>query len=180
VAEGGPGGTPLATYARGVRASLGNNASAYAYSVMITASFGVLTSVLGPSGVGDVFVFGLGAATGFTLTEAVASRGFRVRMRGEPSDVVVLGGAMSYPSILFAVGAAAVAAFLLGPAWGWLGGSFVGTCLFLLLGGIEVLLGERMRRARGVEEQGGVNPRRPGRARRSRGRGDYRYEVSRS
>jgi hypothetical protein len=61
VAEGGAnsagGGTPLATYARGVRASLGNNAAAFAYSAMITASFGVLTSTLGPSGVVDVFVF---------------------------------------------------------------------------------------------------------------------------
>jgi hypothetical protein len=157
VSEGGAnsagGGRPLANYARGVRASLGTNASAYAYSVMITASFGVLTSVLGPSGVGDVFAFGLGAAIGFTLTESVASRGFRVRMRGEPSDVVVLGGALSYPSILLAVGGAAVAAFLLGPDWGWLGGSLVATCLFLLLAGLELLLGERMRRARGIEEE---------------------------
>jgi hypothetical protein len=55
---------PLHRYSRGVRASLGNNAAAYAYSVMITATFGVLTSILGPSAVFDVFTFAVGAATG--------------------------------------------------------------------------------------------------------------------
>jgi len=75
-------------------------------------------------------------------------------MRGEPPDVVVLGGAMSYPSVLLAVARAALVGFALGPDWGWGGGSFAGTCLFLLLGGIEMLLGERMRRVRGVEERG--------------------------
>jgi hypothetical protein len=74
-------------------------------------------------------------------------------MRVEPPEIVVIGGAMSYPSMLLAVGAAAVAAFTLGPDWGWLGGSFLGTCVFLLLNGVEMLFGERMRRARGVEEE---------------------------
>jgi hypothetical protein len=64
----------FAAYARGVRASLGNNAAAYAYSVMITASFGVLTTILGPSRVVDVFTFALGAVVAFTLTDVVASR----------------------------------------------------------------------------------------------------------
>jgi hypothetical protein len=140
-------------YARAVRASLGNNASAYAYSVMITASFGVLTTILGPSGIVDVFVFALGAAIGFTLTEGIASRGFRVRMRGDPPEVVVLGSALGYFSVLLAVGAAAVAGLALGPDWGWAAGSFAGTCLFLLLGGVEMLVAERLRRAPGVEEQ---------------------------
>jgi hypothetical protein len=143
---------PLHRYSRGVRASLGNNAAAYAYSVMITATFGVLTSILGPSAVFDVFTFAVGAATGFTITEAVASRGFRVRMRGDRPTVVVLGSAMSYPWVLLAVGAAASVAELLKTPAGWPLGSFAATIVFLLVGGIELLLGKRVERVRGVED----------------------------
>jgi hypothetical protein len=121
---------------------------------MITASFGVVTSVLGPSAVLDVFVFALGAAVAFTITEGIASRGFRVRIRGEAAEVAALGSALAYPSLLLAVGAAALAAVALRSGWGWGGASFAGTCTFLLLGGAEVLLAERLRRARGVEEEG--------------------------
>ena len=143
---------PLQAYARGVRASLGNNAAAYAYSLMITATFGVVTSSLGPSRVIDVFLFALGAATSFALIEGVASRGFRVRMRGEPPEVVVLGSAMSFPSVLLAVGGAALISPALGPGWEWAVGSFASTSLFLMLASLEMLIAERLRRTRGVED----------------------------
>ncbi len=145
----------LHVYAGEVRASLGTNASAFAYSVMITATYGVLTTILGASTVLETFTFLVGAATGFTLTEAVASRGFRVRMRGERPDVVVLGSASSYPSTLLAVGVAALAGEVLGTGVAWPAGSFLATTVFLLVGAVELLLGRRAARLRGVEDQPG-------------------------
>lgn len=140
-------------YAHGLRASLGENAGAYSYSVTITASFGVLTTILGSGGVFEVFLFILGAATAFTVTELVASRGFRVRMRGERPEVVVLGSAIAYPSVLLGAGAAALAGEVLGTGVAWAAGSFLATVVFLLVGGIELLLGQRAARQGGVEER---------------------------
>ncbi len=142
------------TYARGVRASLGNNAAAYAYSVTITAAFGVLTTIVGPTRLWDVFTFAFGAALAFTVTDAVASRGFRVRMRGERPEVAVLGAAMSFPSVLLAVGAAALAGQVaLGTPIAWPAGSFAATVVFVLVGAVELLLGERAQQMRGVEDE---------------------------
>ena len=149
------GASVLHTYAEGVRASLGTNASAFAYSAMMTSTYGVLTTILGASTVLETFTFLVGAATAFTLTEAVASRGFRVRMRGERPDVVVLGSAISYPSTLLAVGAGALAGEALGTGVAWPAGSFLATTVFLLVGAVELLLGKRAQRLRGVEEEPG-------------------------
>ena len=149
--ESGP--SALHAYADEVRASLGTNASAFAFSVMITATFAVLTTILGASTVLETFTFVVGAATAFTLTEAVASRGFRVRTRGERPDVVVLGTAISYASTLLAVGAGALAGEALGAGVAWPAGSFLATTVFLLVGPVELLLGRRAQRLRGVEDE---------------------------
>lgn len=144
---------PLHAYAQAVRGSLGENAGAYAYSVTITASFGTLTAILGPSTVLEVFLFVVGASTAFTATELVASRGFRVRVRGERPEVVVLGSAMSYPSVLVGVGAATLVGEVLHTGIAWLAGSFLATTAFLLVGAIELLLGSRAQRMRGVADR---------------------------
>ena len=157
MAEEGSDSGLLHRYATGVRSSLGNNAGAYAYSVTITATFGVLTSIAGPNRVVDVFTFAAGAAAAFTLTEAVASRGFRVRMRSEPPDVIVLGSAIAFPSVLLAVAAGALGGdLLMTAAWpgaAWPVGSVAATTVFLLVSAGELLLGARAKRAKGVEEQ---------------------------
>ena len=49
--------TSLAEYTSAVRTSIANNASAYGYSVMITASFGVLAGAGGGPSFVDVFIF---------------------------------------------------------------------------------------------------------------------------
>jgi hypothetical protein len=102
----------------GVRTALRNNVSAYGFSVMITATFGVLTAALGSPDVGEVFVFAAGGVTGVTVVEGVSSRNFRQRMRGDPSDVVVLGAAIGYFSVGLAIGVAT----LVTGALGWEGG----------------------------------------------------------
>lgn len=140
------------TIERGVRTAVRNNVSAYGYSVMITAAFGVLSASLGSPSVGKVFLYAGGAVTGVTAIEAVASRGFRVRMRGEPSDVVALGSSFSFASVGLSVGAAALAAALV-PTWaGWLLGSFVASAFYVVASGAEMALAHAAQKRREAEQ----------------------------
>lgn len=125
---------------RGVRTSVRNNNAAYGFSVMITAAFGVLNASLDAVSVGDVFLYAGGAVAGVTVIEGVASRGFRVRLRGEPSDVVALGSSFSFVSVGLAVGAAALAASILATWAAWLIGSFAASAIYVVASGVEMAL----------------------------------------
>lgn len=124
----------------GVRTALRNNVSAYGFSVMITASFGVLTASLGSPTVGDVFLFAGGGVTGVTVIEGVSSRGFREKMRGDPSDVVALGAAIGYFSVGVAIGAAALVALVLTGGIGWAVGAMAASAIYVLISGAEMAL----------------------------------------
>ena len=137
---------------RGVRTSVRNNVSAYGFSVMITAAFAVLSASLGSPPVGDVFLYAAGAVAGVTLVEGIASRGFRVRLRGEPSDVIALGSSFSFASVGLSVGAAALAAAIV-PTWAaWLIGPFAASAIYVLASGIEMALAHEAQRRREAEE----------------------------
>lgn len=124
----------------GIRTALRNNVSAYGFSVMITASFGVLTASLGSPTVGDVFLFAAGGVTGVTVIEGVSSRGFRKKMRGDPSDVVALGAAIGYFSVVVAIGAAALVALVLTTGIGWAVGAMAASAIYVLISGAEMAL----------------------------------------
>jgi len=76
-------------------------------------------------------------------------------MRGERPLVVVLGSAISYPSKLLAAGAGALAGEALGAGVAWPASSFLASTVFLLVGAVELLLGRRAQRLRGVEVEPG-------------------------
>jgi hypothetical protein len=123
----------------GVRTALTNNLSAYGFSVMITASFGVISAQLGSPTVGDVFLFVAGAVTVVTAIDGISSRGFRQRMRSDSSDVVALGAALGYFSVGLAVGGAVLAAVVIGEnAISWAAGSAVACAIYILLAGLEM------------------------------------------
>lgn len=141
---GAPNTAFAARYGRGVRTSLRNNAAAYGYSVTITSTFGVLSVELGTPGVGEVFLFLLGAVTAFTVVDAIVSRGFRERLRGEPPEVVALGSAFGYASAGLSVGAAVLAGAIIASGAAWPLGSFAATMIFLSTAGLEMGLAERL------------------------------------
>lgn len=125
---------------QGVRASLQNNLSAYGFSVMITATFGVLSATVGSPHVVDVFAFVAGAVTGVSIVDGIATHGFKYKFRSEDSDVVALGAALGYVSVGLAVGAAAGIGAIVGGWPGWALGALAATCAFVLLSGIEMTL----------------------------------------
>jgi threonine/homoserine/homoserine lactone efflux protein len=76
------------TYVRGLRSAARNNASAYGYSVTITATFGILSVVTAVTTVLEIFTFAGGAVLAYALIDGVASGGFRHGPRDEePSEL---------------------------------------------------------------------------------------------
>lgn len=123
-----------------MRASIRNNAAAYAYSITVTCSFAAIAGRHGNGTPGEIFAFALGAALGFAVAEAAASRGFRDRIRPERSDVVVLGTAFAPLSVGASVGAAILASTWTSGWIAWASGAFVSSGVYVLLSGVEMAL----------------------------------------
>jgi hypothetical protein len=134
----------------GVRTSVRNNGVAYGFSVMITASFGLLQSAAGSANTLDIFFAG-GAVAGFVLLEAIASNLFRVRMRGDPPEVVALGTAFSFFSVGVGLAVAALVGAVVSPGLAWPLGGFGATLAYVTAAGAELALAGRMERGAGEE-----------------------------
>jgi hypothetical protein len=135
-------------YVRGLRSAARNNASAYGYSVTITATFGILSVVASPTTVPDIFAFAGGAVAAYALVDGVASGGFRRGPRDEePIEVTALGSSVSFVSVGVALAVALVEAQLVGGGWSaWPLGAFLATVAYLLLLALEIGLAELVKR----------------------------------
>lgn len=132
----------------GTRTALGNNLSAFGFSVMITATFGALSAQLGPPGTAEVFLFATGAVAGVTILDGISSKGFRRQLRGENSDVVALGTGFGFVSVLVAIGTATLVAEIVDGGSGWPLGAFLATCVYVLLAGVEMAVAKILQRER--------------------------------
>jgi hypothetical protein len=133
-------------YVRGLRSAARNNASAYGYSVTITATFGIL-NVVAATTVLEIFAFAGGAVLAYALVDGVASGGFRHGPRDEePSEVTALGSSISFVSVGVALLVALVEAQLVGGWVAWPLGAFSATVAYLLLLALEIGLAERAKR----------------------------------
>lgn len=137
---------------RGAQTSLRNNASAYAFSVFITACFAIVDAVVSGRSVLRFFLFAAGATVGFVIVELVVSRGFRDRVRPERSEVVMLGAAMAPVSVMLALGAGWGSSQLVGGAAGWFAAPLLGTLVFLTASSLEMALARRLEREHPPED----------------------------
>jgi hypothetical protein len=135
-------------YLHGLRSSVGNNASAYGFSVTITATMALLSSVRGSPTALEIVAFAGGAVAAFAVVELVVSRGFTRGMEDEPSSVKELGSSISLLSVGGAIGCAYVAGRLVGGFLAWPVGSLVATAAYLFLFGVELSLAHRIQRGR--------------------------------
>lgn len=136
------------SYLHGLRASVRNNASAYGFSVTITATMALLNSILGTPAALEIVAFAGGAVACFALVEGVVSRGFTRGMEDEPSSVKELGSSISILSVGAAIGCAYAVGRLVGGFIAWPLGSFVATAAYLFLFGVELGLAQRIQRRR--------------------------------
>jgi hypothetical protein len=139
----------LAAFSRGLQASVRNNYTAYGYSVMITASFGVLASQESTPKLGYIFLFLLGAIVAFVAIEVAVSKGFKRTPRGEPTKVVALGAAFSLGSVTAGVAAVALVTVVLSGMSAWSVGGLAASGTYVLMSGVEIALAELMDRRGG-------------------------------
>src|SRR5690625_4233039 len=77
-------------YIRELRLSLRNNSGAFGYSVMITCTMAMLTSIAGSPRPAHIVLFVLAAVASFALIEVVATRAFTRSLEDEHTTVIAL------------------------------------------------------------------------------------------
>src|SRR5581483_11370500 len=139
-------------FVRGVGESTRHNALAYGYSLALTGTFGLLTSLDRRPHVLDVFLFGIGGSLTFAIANAAVTRGFTVRVAREPPIVLAFGSSLGFVSISGTLGIAALVAWGLGGWVAWLVAPFAASSAYLLLSALELVLARALRALRGVEK----------------------------
>jgi hypothetical protein len=139
---------PWPEYVQGLRTGIRNNSTAYGYSILATVAFAALSSRAGSPELLDLFLFVAGGCLGFGLVEVVASRGFRDQLRGDRSDVVVIGSAIDLLSVAAGLAAVVGVTALAGGRVAWLAGPLTATVVYLLVNGLEMAFARRAERAR--------------------------------
>lgn len=135
-----------------LRLSLQNNAGAYGYSVMITGTLAMVSSVHQSPQPGQIFLFILGAVVSFAFIEATVTRGFARRQEEkEAGEVIALGSSLSIFSIAFAVGVAGLLALVLPENFAWVVSAFGASVTYLFVLGAEMSAARRIEEARRVE-----------------------------
>ncbi len=148
------------------------NSPAFGFSIMVTVSFGVLSTSLAPPAVVDMLLFGVAAAVSVALLEGLVSRGFQRRLDEAPEEVRLLGTAMNFLSVGAGVGAAILIGPLIGPRLGWPAGGFLAASAYLIAESVEILLAQRLQAARGDREAEPAAERGSGRPRAEGGQGE--------
>jgi hypothetical protein len=133
----------------GVRQALQGNATAFGYSVVITASFGAVQLQHGQPGYWDLVLFGLGAVGAFSALEGLLTRGFRVALPEGAGDVIALGTALSFASVAVAVTAAHAVASVLSGGIAWFAGAFAASLAFVLAESVEFVVAAWVQEGRG-------------------------------
>lgn len=133
----------------GLGQSLGGNATAFGYSVTITASYGAVDIARGSPRFIDLIAYGLGAVVAFAGLEGFASAGFRQPLPKSSDEVLLLGTSLAFISIITAIAAARGVAALLPGVVAWFGGALCASLTFALVESLEFMLAERVQELRG-------------------------------
>jgi hypothetical protein len=142
-------------YRQGLGAALRHNQVAYAYSVTMTATFGVLAKEDGSPGVPECFLFIVGAGVCYALVNVAVTRGFRDELADEPSHVISLAVALSFFSTAAALGVATLVAWL-GSGWyPWLLAPLASSFVFITGAGVEMGIAGWRHGAGGVRTEEG-------------------------
>lgn len=134
----------------GLREALHGNATAFGYSVTITASFGAVQLARGQPGFADLILFGTGAVLAFGGLEGLLSRGFRTPLEKGIDQVVTLATSLSFISIALAIASARGLAEVLGGGAAWFAAALGASLVFALVESLEFMLAEWVQERRGA------------------------------
>lgn len=135
---------------KGMREALHGNATAFGYSVTITASFGAVQIENGSPTLVDLLTFGIGAVIAFAGLEGVLSNGFRAPLEKGTDQVITLGTALAFISISLAIATADGVARLIAGGVAWFAAAFTASLVFVLVESVEFVLAEWIQERRGA------------------------------
>ena len=129
----------IVIYGRGVRTALRNNATAYGFSISITAAYGLVSGAHKQITALSTISFAIGAVLGFLLVGGLFVGFFRRGSLDEGGQVLTIGGAVD----IIAVTAAVAVAFGLSRVPGFFGWPLTGlgaVSAYLVTGGLDVVI----------------------------------------
>lgn len=133
----------------GLRQALQGNATAFGYSVTITASYGAVQHQRGNPSFLDLLLYGLGAVAAFSVLEGIVSRGFKRAIPAGSDEVRTLGTALAFLSIGLAISSAYGIASLLHGGAAWFASAVGASLVFVLAEGLEFALAALVQQRRG-------------------------------
>jgi hypothetical protein len=136
----------------GVAAAARGNSTAFGYSIMITVTFAATNRIQQQGDILDYFGFAVGAAIAVGIVNGIVTRGFRRRLREVPAEVMMLGAAINFVSVVAAVAVGVGAAELLPELLGWTAAGLLASGSYVLLEGCEFWLADLVQAARGDPE----------------------------
>lgn len=146
------------TTVRGMRSTVGREATTFGFSILATVSFGVVQSTQGSPGVMQIFLFAIGAVMSFTLLEGILSRGFVKPMPQHPTQTLALGTSLNIVSVTGGLGAALLVSTLLSGNWAWALAPLAAGIAYLVTESLELALAEKLLRAKGDRSADDVSP----------------------
>jgi hypothetical protein len=136
----------------GIASAARANSTAFGYSIMITVTFAVANRVQQKGDILDYVGFALGAALGVAIVSALVTRGFRRRLSEAPPEVLMMGAAINFASVILSVLAGLAVVELLPGLIGWTLAPFAASALYVIAEGSEIWIAEAVQAARGDEE----------------------------
>lgn len=133
---------------RAFRGTVGREATAFGFSIVISATFALVQLEHGAPARWDIVLFAAGAGASFVLLTAAASRGFRRPLPQHRTEVVGFAAGLNLVSIMAAVATATGTAAMLGPGPAWPLCPLLSATVYLLVESLEELFAERVLVAR--------------------------------
>jgi hypothetical protein len=132
------------TIVRGMRSTVGRESTTFGFSILVSATFGVLQVTQGTPDLPRVFVYATGAVMSFTLLEGILSAGFRRPMPQHKTQTLALGTSLNLVSVLVALGAAWLVGASFTHLTAWVVAPFVAGIVYLVIESLEEALAERI------------------------------------
>lgn len=129
-------------YREHLRTAVGSSAAPYGYTLATWTTGAVLTHAYGLPTTIEALLFMLGAVLAFAVVGAAAFGGMGTRFAHAPREAA-LWGSFHFLSVGSAIGAAALASYLVAGSAGWVLGPFASTTIYLLVLGAQFSAADR-------------------------------------
>ncbi|RBY76367.1 hypothetical protein DQ238_17820 [Geodermatophilus sp. TF02-6] len=131
-------------YLHGLRTAASGNALSFGFSIMITTTFGVVSSAYGQPSLPELFGFALTAVAAFSVLNVLVA----MLLRGDedyepPSRVLLVATATDFLAVAAGIGAAVGVRFLVADTAAWLLAPCCAGVVYVLVQSVELTVGER-------------------------------------